>query len=310
MKLLLLNDSTADIKSWSFSGNRLIALVLALALFFPVLAGVSAFFITEKIAIKTGMAVGDADFSIMQKRLEEQQKKLDGTRDYVQNHLNALGVEFGSLQAQTSRINAVQQRLAKSSGVDLSGFDFDEVPGLGGGEPASEGMSVSESELTKAMDDMDAELRVRQAEMESIGMMLSAITLKKEQTPSGMPVKKGWVSSKFGMRNSPINGRRQFHKGVDIPARKNQEIFAVADGVVSRSEKNGHYGWMVEVNHGDGYSTRYAHNSKNVVKVGDSVKKDQVIAKVGSTGRSTGPHVHFEVKKHGKSIDPAKFLNR
>ncbi len=306
MKLLLLNDSTAEIKSWSFSGNRLIALVLAMAVILPMIFGVSAFFVSEKIAIKTGLAVADDDFVTLQNRLITQQKKLEATEDYVQNHLNALGVEFGSLQAQTSRINAVQQRIAKSTGVDLSEFDFSKVPGLGGAE--SSGELVTESELTKAVNDMESELRLRQEEMESINMMLSAITLKKEQTPSGMPIKNGWVSSRFGMRNSPLSGRRQFHKGVDIPGRKNQDIHAVADGVVSASGKKGHYGWMVEINHGDGYSTRYAHNSKNLVKVGDSVKKDQVIAKVGSTGRSTGPHVHFEVKKNGKPINPSKYI--
>jgi len=123
-----------------------------------------------------------------------------------------------------------------------------------------------------------------------------------------MPVKKGWISSRYGWRTSPFSGKKQFHKGIDIPARNGADIIAVADGVVIRSEKQQALGNLVEINHGDGMRTLYAHNSKNTVSIGQSVSKGDKIAEVGSTGRSTGPHVHFQVFKDGKIIDPKPFV--
>lgn len=284
-------------------GGRLLCLALLLTFVIPAAIGFSTYHFVKKSTLDR-FAVGDV--GEMKLALDKQKERLTQTESYIDNHLNALGVQLGGLQAQVSRINAVEQRLAESAGVDLSSFDFSKDPGLGGADAS--GGDLTETELKGVMSDLEQQLRAREAELESLGMMMSAITLKKEQTPSGLPVRGGWVSSSFGHRNSPISGRRQFHKGVDIPGRTNQDVIVVADGVVSRSEKSGNYGWLVEVNHGDGYATLYAHNNKNLVKAGDAVDKGQVIAKLGSTGRSTGPHVHFEVKKNGRPINPSKYI--
>jgi len=303
VKLILLKDNTSNIKSFSIGGSKLLTAAISLFLILPLISGVSAYYFLQYSNDDTYEpgALGD-----VRKALDEQRSSLKETEAFIENHLNALGVRMGGLQAQVSRINAVEQRLAAAAGVDLAAFDFSVNPGVGESEPAS--ANLTETELKEAMSELGQTLRAREAEIESLGMMLSAITLKKEQTPSGLPVKGGWISSNFGYRSSPITGHRQFHKGIDIPGRTNQDVIAVADGVVSRSENSGNYGWIVEVNHGDGYTTAYAHNNKNIVKVGDAVKKGQVIAKLGSTGRSTGPHVHFEVRKNGRAINPSKYI--
>ena len=126
--------------------------------------------------------------------------------------------------------------------------------------------------------------------------------------PAGRPVQQGWLSSYYGWRTNPFGGNQQFHKGIDFAGKENSEIVAVGGGVVTYSGKRYGYGNLVEITHGNGYITRYGHNKKNLVREGETVKKGQAIALMGSTGRSTGPHVHFEVIKDGKKIDPAKFI--
>ncbi|HEY9050177.1 MAG TPA: M23 family metallopeptidase, partial [Gammaproteobacteria bacterium] len=124
------------------------------------------------------------------------------------------------------------------------------------------------------------------------------------------PITRGWISSYYGMRTNPFTGKLQFHKGMDFASKSGSEVQAVAGGVITWSGKRYNYGNMVEVNHGNGYVTRYAHNKENLVKVGDTVKKGQAVASMGSTGRSTGPHVHFEVLKDGRQINPLKFVQK
>ena len=304
MKLILLKDNVSNCKSFSVGGRKLLIIVIGFFLILPIISSYSTYrYLSQS---DNNVKYEPIELGKFRKALDKQKISLKDAETYIENHLNALGVKMGSLQAQVSRINAVEQRLAAAAGVDLSAFNFSKNPGVGESEPSSE--NLTEADLKNTMSELGETLKAQEAEIESLGMMLSAITLKKEQTPSGMPVKGGWVSSSFGYRSSPISGHKQFHKGIDIPGRKNQDVFAVADGVVSRSEKSGHYGWVIEINHGDGYTTVYAHNNKNVVKAGDAVEKGEVIAKLGSSGRSTGPHVHFEVKKNGKAINPSQYI--
>jgi murein DD-endopeptidase MepM/ murein hydrolase activator NlpD len=133
-------------------------------------------------------------------------------------------------------------------------------------------------------------------------------SLSERVTPSGRPVEEGWLSSRYGKRNDPFTGKQDFHKGLDFAGKKGSEVIAVGDGVVSWAGVKSGYGKLIEINHGNGYATRYGHNQSNLVKIGDTVKKGQQIALMGSTGRSTGPHVHFEVLHDGKAVNPSKFV--
>jgi murein DD-endopeptidase MepM/ murein hydrolase activator NlpD len=134
--------------------------------------------------------------------------------------------------------------------------------------------------------------------------------LRDEVRPEGRPVTAGYVSSQFGSRADPFTGRRAFHKGVDFAGREGAEVVAVATGVVTWSGDRYGYGQLVEINHGNGYVTRYAHNVDNLVAVGDTVRRGQVIARMGDTGRATGPNLHFEVLLNDKPVDPLTYVGR
>ena len=165
-------------------------------------------------------------------------------------------------------------------------------------------------QIEKQFDLLDQLFAKREVQFDVLAGLLSSEQLRAESSPSGRPIASGWQSSAYGYRIDPISGQRAWHDGVDFAGKEGTEIFAVASGVVSWSGYRSGYGQMVEVAHGDGLSTRYAHNRENNVEVGDLVRRGDVIAFMGSTGRSTGPHVHFEVFKHGRAVDPASYISR
>ena len=148
----------------------------------------------------------------------------------------------------------------------------------------------------------------REAQLGVLESVLMNQNLKERVYPQGRPVKSGWLSSYFGRRTDPFTGKPANHTGIDFAGRMGAEIIAVADGVVTWSGDRYGYGIMVEINHGNGYSTRYAHNSENLVGVGDEVRKGQVVALMGETGRATGPNLHFEVLQDGRRVNPVKFI--
>ena len=162
----------------------------------------------------------------------------------------------------------------------------------------------------ETLDQLNEQIIDRQQQLETLEALLANKKLENDVFLAGRPIKKGWMSSRFGRRTDPFTGGADWHPGVDFAAKENSEIVAVASGVVTWADKRFQYGTMVEVNHGNGFKTRYAHCKSSLVKVGDIVKKGQVIALVGSTGRSTGPHVHFEVHKNGRVVDPATYIHR
>ena len=275
----------------------------------PLVIGLVSYWVVAKID-RTMNPFVDSEYRIaVESRVNEQQQEILKTREYVRKHLDVLGSRVGSLQAQASRINAVEMRIAEASGIDLRDFQFDQEPAIGGADIALETDS-EQIDIENAIVSIEKELSQRESEIAAVDFLLSRKNLNNQQTPAGWPVQGGWVSSKFGNRLHPLTGKKQFHKGVDIPGKEGAHVLAVADGVVIRSEINSGYGWLVELDHGDGYTTLYSHNRANLVKDGETVKKGQAIAELGSTGRSTGPHVHFEVSKNGRNINPIKYLYR
>jgi murein DD-endopeptidase MepM/ murein hydrolase activator NlpD len=306
LKILVLRNSTARSSTFCLTSKQvLIAGVLCLFVL-PVTLGVGGYLLTSKLD-KTANPFADPAYrdSVVD-RVSEQQQELEKTREYVRQHLDVLGQRVGRLQAQVSRINAVGMRIAEDSGLDFASFQFDQDPPVGGAsEPERE---TEQADIQDAIELIESELALRESEISAMDFLLSRRNLEAKQTPTGWPVKGGWVSSKFGKRLHPVTGGHHFHKGVDIPGQRGADILSVADGVVTRSENKGNYGWLVEVDHGDGYKTLYAHNKANTVKVGDTVSQGQPIAKLGSTGRSTGPHLHFEVSRNGKVVNPIRYL--
>ena len=305
MKVILVSDRTAKNGATCFSGKRLlwscaVALVVA-----PIALGLASYWLVATIDRALNPFV-DPEYRIaVESRVNEQEQEIGKTRDYVRQHMDVLGQRIGSLQAQASRITAVEMRLAQDSGLDLNDFQFDQDPPIGG--PGTDTNS-EQVDIENAIVAIERELSLRESEMAAVDFLLSRKSLQSQQTPAGWPVEKGWISSSFGSRMHPITGKKQFHSGVDIPGKEGADVLAVADGVVKRAVKSGNYGWLVEIDHGDDYTTLYGHNQSNSVKEGETVMKGQAIAKVGSTGRSTGPHVHFEVQKNDRRINPIKYL--
>lgn len=306
MKIILIRGNTKENSLCCITGKRLILLVCGIFFVAPIFLGLGSYWLGAQADRLVNPFVDPEYRQTIESTVLEQREEMVYTKQYVTNHLNVLGQRIGSLQAQVSRINAVGQRLAGSAGIKMGDFNFDEEPPVGGYNVDE--VTSQEVDILDALNSLEMRLEVRESEIEALGMLLSNKELHASQTPSGWPVDGGWVSSAFGIRSHPITGGRNFHRGVDIPGKLGANVLVVADGVVIKSEKKGNYGWMVEVNHGDNYVTTYGHNRKNLVKVGDLVSKGQPIAELGSTGRSTGPHVHFEVRKSGKHINPIKYL--
>lgn len=307
MKVILVRDRTAKNSAMCFSGKRLLWSCSAALIVAPIALGLASYWLVATIDRALNPFV-DPEYRIaVESRVNEQEQEIGKTRDYVRQHMDVLGQRIGSLQAQASRITAVEMRLAQDSGLDLNDFQFDQDPPIGG--PGTDTNS-EQVDIENAIVAIERELSLRESEMAAVDFLLSRKSLQSQQTPAGWPVEKGWISSSFGSRMHPITGKKQFHSGVDIPGKEGADVLAVADGVVKRAVKSGNYGWLVEIDHGDDYTTLYGHNQSNSVKEGETVMKGQAIAKVGSTGRSTGPHVHFEVQKNDRRINPIKYLYR
>ncbi|MCB1615111.1 MAG: peptidoglycan DD-metalloendopeptidase family protein [Pseudomonadales bacterium] len=246
---------------------------------------------------------------VWRKDIEEQQQAVEETRRISEQTLQALTKRVGQLQAQMLRLDALGERLVNKAGLADGEFDFSAEPALGG--PQGDELQRFEAlESLQMIDDLSLQIESRSQQLGMLDLVLSQKQLNEETYLSGRPVKRGWLSSHYGYRTDPFTGKKSWHNGIDFAGKAGSEVIAVASGVVVASEKREGYGYMVEVNHGDSFSSRYAHNQKNLVKVGDVVEKGQPLAIMGSTGRSTGPHVHFEIYKNGRSVDPASYIKR
>jgi murein DD-endopeptidase MepM/ murein hydrolase activator NlpD len=239
--------------------------------------------------------------------VRSQQVQLSHIREEADADIDALSSRIGLLQAHVMRLDALGRKLVKMASIDSKEFNFDSSPPLGG--PATTADKVVEpDELSKAIDKLGLQLNDRENQLIVMEDLVLNKNLQKEVEPSGRPITKGWLSSYFGMRTHPISGRREMHKGIDFAGSMGGQVIAVAKGVVTYSGKRYSYGNLIEIAHGNGYSTRYAHNSRLMVSVGDTVEKGFQIAEIGSSGRSTGPHVHFEVLKNGREVNPIPFI--
>ncbi len=307
MKIILLKDNTAKNGAFCLSGHKLLISGVALLVALPVFLGLTSYWVVSAIDRSLNPFVDPQYRIAVESRVNEQQQEMLKTRNYVRQHMDVLGRRVGSLQAQVSRINAVEMRIAETSGINLEDFQFEQDPPIGG-VVATESVDSEQVDIENAIVAIEKELALRESEIAAVDFLLSRNSLETQQTPAGWPVEGGWVSSNFGSRLHPISGKKQFHRGVDIPGKEGSAVFAVADGVVIRSEKGGTFGWMIEIDHGDSLTTLYSHNRKNLVSQGETVVKGQAIAEIGSTGRSTGPHLHFEVSKNNRNINPVRYL--
>lgn len=243
--------------------------------------------------------------------LQRQEAMLASTRRALQQNVDALALRLGQMNAHVVRLDALGSRLTQMAGLKDGEFDFSSPPSLGGPEELVTGADAGQiGDIVFALDALDVQLTDRSRQLSVLEDFLLNRKLQDEVRPEGRPVTAGYISSRFGSRNDPFTGRRAFHWGVDFAGREGADVVAVASGVVTWSGDRYGYGQMVEVNHGNGYATRYAHNATNLVHVGDTVKRGDVIARIGETGRATGPNLHFEVLENGRRVNPLTFINQ
>jgi murein DD-endopeptidase MepM/ murein hydrolase activator NlpD len=220
-----------------------------------------------------------------------------------------MAARLGKLQAQVLRMDALGGRLAKHFGLPEQEFNFRESPGQGGAEPSSVQHQLNPQQLELELFRFEQLVATRHDSMGMLEILSLRERVEKSAFPSLHPVNAGWFASNFGWRLDPFNGKQSMHEGVDFTAPTGSPIKAAAGGKVTEAERHPQYGNMVTIEHGNNLSTRYAHASKILVKEGDIVLQGQKIAEVGSTGRSTGSHLHFEVLSNGAPQNPAKYLH-
>jgi murein DD-endopeptidase MepM/ murein hydrolase activator NlpD len=240
----------------------------------------------------------------------QQQGDIDRLLRDNRSNTNALSARLAELQAASTRIDALGERLAQMGQLSLDEFDFNQPPPIGGPEAgSSEVTQSSEGDLLLAVNSLGEKLRHQSSQMDALQYLMMNRQFESDITPAGWPVQKGWISSRYGERTDPFTGQRTHHDGLDFVGKRGSDVLSVANGVVVWAGNRSGYGKTVEIDHGNGYQTRYAHNDSVDVKPGDSVKAGQVIAKLGSSGRSQAPHVHFEVLQNGRTVNPSRFVS-
>lgn len=244
------------------------------------------------------------------RRLEEQRLQVVDAKQELQNRLDALASRVGQMNAHVIRLDALGRRLTEMAHLDKGEFNFDSAPAVGGPEGLVEGALVASPDISAMLDSLTRQIKDRERQLSVLESLISTRNLSRQIVPGGRPVTQGWISSYFGQRADPFTGRNAYHRGIDFAGPAGSQVMAVASGVVTYSKDRFGYGKTVEINHGNGYVTRYAHNQKVLVVPGDTVQKGQAIALMGSTGRSTGPHLHFEVLKQGRAVDPMSFVRQ
>jgi murein DD-endopeptidase MepM/ murein hydrolase activator NlpD len=245
----------------------------------------------------------------LQAQIEAQRQSVIQLESSSQRNLNALAVQLGSLQARALRLDALGQRLAQVGKLDADEFDFSATPGLGGPEDADVKPQPLNADLAANIASLRGQFRDEETRLNVLEQLLLDRRVDNELLPKGYPVAGGYIGSGFGSRADPMGGGVEHLRGIDFDAPAGAAIHAVADGVVTFVGQRSGYGNVVEIDHGNGYMTRYAHNSKNVATVGERVHAGQTVARVGQTGRATGPHCHFEVWLHGRAVNPIAYVN-
>jgi murein DD-endopeptidase MepM/ murein hydrolase activator NlpD len=274
-----------------------------------VVVAVGAFLGGYQFARSQGSLLPGERIAAWQGELDEQRAQVTAARASAQEQVDALAIRMGELNAGIIRLNALGRRLTNMAALDSGEFDFDAAPALGGPEePAGDLSGGQLPDLLTDLDTLALNIDDRSQQLSVLESLLLNRKLHERVHPQGRPVRSGWVSSYYGRRSDPFSGKPAYHKGIDFTGKAGTEVIAVAAGVVTWSRDRYGYGKMIEVNHGNGYFTRYAHNSDNLVAVGDYVQQGQTIALMGSTGRATGPNLHFEVWHHGKPVNPAEYV--
>lgn len=302
MNILFLTKCHTRSRCLNLGRNGVIVALVAIFVILPLVGGFAGYHLgvtsTEPHALSTAWA----------REMQAQREAINEAQRVAQENLNALALRLGQMQAHVIRLDALGQRLTRMAKLEDGEFDFETPPGQGGPETANAAESVEVTDFVALLGDLSQKLEDRSQQLEVLETMLISRNMQAEVLPRGRPTKAGWISSYFGTRSDPFTGRPQHHNGIDLAGKEGAEVIAVAAGVVTWAGERYGYGNLVEINHGNGHVTRYGHSKDILVQVGEAVRKGQAVATIGSTGRSTGPHVHFEVMRNGRHVDPLTYI--
>ena len=304
MKFIIIDNHSGKHRSFNANAISLGLAILGL-LSVPLIIGTAAYY----------YGLGEAGLnnelvSKWREVLRNQQREVDEAKTDARGSLEAGATLLANLQARIVRLDALGERLISVAKLNEGEFDFSQPPALGGPLNEAQDLNNDVPDYMKRLGKLSEEIESREQQLSILETLLVSRKIQSDLFIAGRPVEKGWMSSRFGARIDPITGKRAWHTGVDFAGKEGSDIIAVAAGVVVYSGSRSGYGEVVEINHGSGFTTLYGHHKKNLVKVGDIVKKGQVVGLMGSSGRSTGPHVHFEVYKHGRIVDPSSYIHR
>ena len=305
MQIILMHPCLARARSVTLGSKHVAALLLFLLVLIVVSSAALSYLVLRQ-------ASNGESSPMLHKLLVSMTQQEDDRKDkYLKENLAVMAVKLGEMQAQLMRLDALGERVQGLAGVRPEEFNFKELPGRGGMETSSlagPGRELGMSELQKMLDALSLDVGRRSDYMNAVESTLMSDKIKSRLLPTNQPVNVAYNSSSFGWRLDPFTGHNAFHEGLDFPGPTGTSIVAAAAGVVIASEYHYQFGNMLEIDHGNDIITRYAHASQLFVKVGDIVKRGQRVAEIGTTGRSTGPHLHFEVRIRGVAQDPRKFL--
>jgi len=257
-----------------------------------------------------GRIVGQHELHHWSDVLAVQKSELAALKQQIQERTDALGIRMARLDAHIIRIDELGKRLVQMAHINPHEFNFDEDPPVGGPPGNDSGGAPQIPTLATQLSSLEQRIDLRDAQLSALQNVILNRKLDAEIHPQGWPVLTGFISSFFGERTDPFTGREEFHEGIDFAGVEGTPVVSVAAGVVTWAGPKDGFGNLVEINHGNGYATLYAHNERLLVKVGQTVERGQEIALMGSTGRSTGPHVHFEVLHFGHPVNPIAFIGR
>lgn len=303
MNLILFSQREGRARQFNLAHPVTLCVIGALAL--GILG--TAFALGMKLGQRSSVALNHNQSTQWAQVLADQRRQITELRGQLQERVDAMAMRLGQVNAHVIRLDALGRRLTDMANIDSREFDFDSEPPTGGPE-TDDGEAAQIPDLTNMLASLERRVDLRDAQLAALENAILAQDLNQQIHPEGRPTKGGFISSGFGDRQDPFTGHEAFHRGIDFAGSVGQDVVAVAAGVVTWAGQRTGYGSLVEVNHGNGYITRYAHNQRTLVTVGQTVTRGQPLALMGSTGRSTGPHVHFEVLKNGRQINPASFL--
>jgi murein DD-endopeptidase MepM/ murein hydrolase activator NlpD len=273
------------------------------AVLFLVCAGIFAagYYTSDRLAEARAAA------NPVQVQIKAQADEIARTKRDAQADIDAMSAKLAMLQAHVMRLDAMGTQLTSLAGFKRGEFDFSKEPPQGGPEVQGVTQHTSAQDFMTQLDLLSSKVQDREQKLGVLENLLLDRNVQLAAQPNGPPVPDGYISSLFGMRVDPFDGDLSMHSGMDFAGTEGESVRAVAAGVVTWAGDRSGYGNLVEIDHGNGYATRYGHNETILVHVGQIVKKGEEISLMGSTGRSTGPHVHFEVLYNGVAVDPARF---